>query len=53
MELTQIQRSVLLSGEVIQVGHPQGHDGTLPNPTQHVSQQHEDPQGGAGRLLTF
>lgn len=34
-----------MSGKVIQVGHPQRHDGSLSNSTQHVSQENIDPHG--------
>lgn len=49
--LTNIQRCVLLRGEIIDVGDAEGLDGGLPNPTQDVPQEHVDPHGQVGLAL--
>ncbi len=52
MQLTQIKRCVLFSGEVIYVGYPQRHDGSLSDSTQHVTKEYIDPHWRASCLFT-
>lgn len=49
---TDIQRRVFLRGEIVDVGDAEGLDGGLPDPSQHVPQEHVDPHGQVGLALT-